>query len=71
MYIHIVYVYCGMVPQQIVVCVCVCVCVCSYNSALSEMAVHTWCKGVAMILGKPDNNQSQVRSSSFSPAKIK
>lgn len=33
---------------------------CRYRSALSEMAVHTFCKGAVMILGKPDNNQSQV-----------
>ncbi|CAI8016947.1 Meiosis regulator and mRNA stability factor 1 [Geodia barretti] len=32
----------------------------SYHSALSEMAVHAYCKGAVMILGKPDNNQSQV-----------
>ena len=38
----------------------VCVCVYSYHSALSEMAVHTTCKGAVMILGKPDNNESQV-----------
>ena len=38
------------------------VCLSSYHSALSEMAVHAYCKGAVMILGKPDNNQSQVSS---------
>jgi hypothetical protein len=32
----------------------------TFHSALSEMAVHTSCKGVVMILGRPDNNESQV-----------
>ena len=51
--------YCIYVPRLYYVCINI-VCPCSYHSALSEMAVHTFCKGVAMILGKPDNNQSQV-----------
>jgi hypothetical protein len=32
----------------------------TYHCALSEMAVHTTCKGAVMILGKPDNNETQV-----------
>ena len=32
----------------------------SYASAVSEMTIHTACKGVVQILGSPDSDKTQV-----------